>query len=73
MTLNGSNVCAVIDGKAGINIDDKMKFRMDFDKVHFFDKETEIRLRYEDKKPIDLNAQPIGIKRVKKLEVIEEE
>lgn len=65
MNLNNSNVCAVIDGKAGIRIGDKMKMAINPDKIHFFDPETHLRLRYEKGKPINLETQPYGIKRLK--------
>ncbi|WP_084301384.1 ABC transporter ATP-binding protein [Haploplasma modicum] len=65
MNLNNSNVCAVIDGKAGIRIGDKMKMAINPAKIHFFDPETHLRLRYEKGQPINLETQPYGIKRLK--------
>lgn len=65
MTLNDSSICAVVDGKAGINIGDKMTMSFDTTKMHFFDPETHLRLRYEKGKPINLEEQPHGIKRIK--------
>lgn len=65
MTLNESNVCAIVDGKAGIQIGDKMQLSLDPSKMHFFDVETELRLRYEKGKPINFDLQPHGIKRLK--------
>ena len=65
MTLNDSNVCAVIDGKAGIQIGQKLSMSLDPSKIHFFDVETELRLRYEKGQPIDFDKQPHGIKRLK--------
>jgi len=65
MTLNDSNVCAVVDGKAGIQIGQKLSMSLDPSKIHFFDVETELRLRYEKGQPIDFDKQPHGIKRLK--------
>lgn len=73
MTLNDSNVCAVVDARAGIQIGDKMKMSFDPAKMHFFDVETELRLRYEKGKPIDFDKQPHGIKRLKFKTEAEEE
>ena len=46
MTLNEANICAVVDGKAGIQIGDKMRLSLDTSKIHFFDPETHLRLKY---------------------------
>jgi len=73
MTLNDSNICAVVDARAGIQIGDKMKMSFDPAKMHFFDVETELRLRYEKGKPIDFDKQPHGIKRLKFKTEAEEE
>ncbi|MDY0277542.1 MAG: sn-glycerol-3-phosphate ABC transporter ATP-binding protein UgpC [Acholeplasma sp.] len=63
--LNGNNVCAVVNAKTGIHIGDKLKLSLDPKKVHFFDVHTELRLRYENGKPISLDDQHHGIKRLK--------
>jgi len=73
MTLNDSNVCAVVDGKAGIQIGEKLTMSLDPAKMHFFDVDTELRLRYEKGKPIDFEKQPHGIKRLKFASKVEEE
>ena len=73
MTLNDSNVCAVVDGKAGIQIGEKLTMSFDPAKMHFFDVDTELRLRYEKGKPIDFEKQPHGIKRLKFAPKVEEE
>ena len=73
MTLNDSNVCAVVDGKAGIQIGEKLTMSLDPAKMHFFDVDTELRLRYEKGKPIDFEKQPHGIKRLKFAPKVEEE
>lgn len=73
MTLNDSNICAVVDARTGIQIGDKMKMSFDPAKMHFFDVETELRLRYEKGKPIDFDKQPHGIKRLKFKTEAEEE
>ncbi|HHT55273.1 MAG TPA: sn-glycerol-3-phosphate ABC transporter ATP-binding protein UgpC [Acholeplasma sp.] len=73
MTLNDSNVCAVVDGKAGIQIGEKLSMSLDPAKMHFFDVDTELRLRYEKGKPIDFEKQPHGIKRLKFAPKVEEE
>lgn len=65
MTLNGENVCSVINAKTGIRIGDKIKVSFDPNKIHFFDTETHLRLRYEREKPIALESQYHGIKRIK--------
>jgi multiple sugar transport system ATP-binding protein len=42
--INGSNVIASINARAGVRIGDKMKLTLDMHKVHFFDPESEQRL-----------------------------
>ncbi len=65
-TLNGSSVVASVDARAGIQIGQKLKLAFDMNKIHFFDPETEIRLRYENDKPISLRAmlEKIGDQRM---------
>jgi len=43
-SVNGSNVCASINARAGVRIGDKMKLALDMHKCHFFDPESELRL-----------------------------
>ena len=43
-SVNGSNVCASINARAGVRIGDKMKLALDMHKCHFFDPESEQRL-----------------------------
>ncbi|VEU81136.1 maltodextrin ABC transporter ATP-binding protein [Haploplasma axanthum] len=64
-TLNESNVCAVVNAKTGIQMGNQLELALDPEKVHFFDIETDLRLRYENGKPISLEDQPHGIKRLK--------
>lgn len=65
-TLNNSSVVASVDARAGIQIGQKLKLAFDMNKIHFFDPETEIRLRYENGKPISLRAmlEKIGDQRM---------
>jgi multiple sugar transport system ATP-binding protein len=46
--VNGSNICASIDARAGIHIGDKMTLALDMNKCHFFNPETEQRLVIEE-------------------------
>ncbi len=41
MSLNGSNVCASVDGRADIKIGDQITLAMDMNKCHFFDAKDE--------------------------------
>ncbi|HHW79471.1 MAG TPA: sn-glycerol-3-phosphate ABC transporter ATP-binding protein UgpC [Acholeplasmataceae bacterium] len=65
-TLNGASVVASVDARAGIQIGQKLNLAFDMNKIHFFDPETEIRLRYENGKPISLRAmlEKIGDQRM---------
>lgn len=52
-SVNGSNVCASINARAGVRIGDKMKLALDMHKCHFFDPESELRLvLIEDSRPV---------------------
>lgn len=56
-SVNGSNVCASINARAGVRIGDKMKLALDMHKCHFFDPETEQRLvLIEDDRPVAKKA-----------------
>ncbi len=50
--INGHNVCASINARAGVHIGDKMKLAFDMNKVHFFNPETEQVMRLEEVKPV---------------------
>lgn len=55
-TINGHNVVASINARAGVRIGDKMKLALDMNKCHFFNPEDEQRLvlieeEYQAKKP----------------------
>lgn len=41
MSINGSSVCASVDGRADIKIGDKIDLAIDMNKCHFFDGKTE--------------------------------
>jgi len=43
-TVNGHNVCASINARAGVRIGDKMKLALDMHKCHFFNPENDQRL-----------------------------
>ncbi|PKK94263.1 MAG: sugar ABC transporter ATP-binding protein [Tenericutes bacterium HGW-Tenericutes-6] len=45
--INGNNVCASINARAGVHIGDKMKLAFDMNKVHFFDPSTEQVLKID--------------------------
>ena len=49
--INGHNVCASINARAGVHIGDKMKLAFDMNKVHFFNPETEQVMKLEEVKP----------------------
>lgn len=52
-TVNGSNICASINARAGVRIGDKMKLALDMHKCHFFNPEDEQRLiLIEDDRPV---------------------
>ena len=52
-TINGNNVCASINARAGVRIGDKMKLALDMNKCHFFNPEDEQRLvLIEDDRPV---------------------
>ncbi len=52
-TINGSDVCASINARAGVRIGDKMKLALDMNKCHFFNPENEQRLLLiEDDRPV---------------------
>ena len=52
-TVNGSDVCASINARAGVRIGDKMKLALDMNKCHFFNPENEQRLLLiEDDRPV---------------------
>jgi len=61
-TINDSNVCAVIKSNTIIKMGDKVELAIDPEKIHFFDIQTGLRLRYENEKPISLAEQSEGIK-----------
>ena len=47
MTMNDSNICAIVDARQIIHIGDELKVSLDTSKFHFFDIHTGLRLRYE--------------------------
>jgi multiple sugar transport system ATP-binding protein len=49
--INGHNVCASINARAGVHIGDKMKLAFDMNKVHFFNPENELVMKLEEVKP----------------------
>jgi multiple sugar transport system ATP-binding protein len=59
-SVNGSNVCASINARAGVRIGDKMKLALDMHKCHFFDPESELRLVLNE------SSQPVVKKAPKK-------
>ena len=44
-SVNGSNICAVVNARANIGIGDEMKLALDMNKAHFFNPETELVLK----------------------------
>ena len=50
--INGNNVCASINARAGVHIGDKMKLAFDMNKSHFFNPETEQVLRLLEDAPV---------------------
>ena len=51
-TINGNNICASINARAGVRIGDKMKLAFDMNKSHYFNPENEQRLvLIEDDRP----------------------
>jgi multiple sugar transport system ATP-binding protein len=48
--INGHNVCASINARAGVHIGDKMKLAFDMNKVHFFNPETELVMTFDETK-----------------------
>lgn len=50
--INEDSVCAIINARAGVRIGDKMKLAIDMNKCHFFDPETENRLKQDLNKGI---------------------
>ncbi|CCV64509.1 ABC-type transport system, ATPase component [Alteracholeplasma palmae J233] len=66
MQLNNYNVCASIKARAGVKMNDEIELLMDTTKIYFFDPETQLRLRYENDKPISLSDQPKGLKKNRK-------
>jgi multiple sugar transport system ATP-binding protein len=47
-SVNGSNICAVVNARANIGIGDDMKLAIDMNKAHFFNPETELVLKLKD-------------------------
>ena len=62
-TINGNNVCASINARAGVRIGDKMKLALDMNKCHFFNPEDEQRLvLIEDDRPVKKAAKKEEVK-----------
>ena len=62
-TINGNNVCASINARAGVRIGDKMKLALDMNKCHFFNPEDEQRLvLIEDDRPVRKAAKKEEVK-----------
>lgn len=62
-TINGHNVCASINARAGVRIGDKMKLALDMNKCHFFNPEDEQRLvLIEDDRPVRKAAKKEEVK-----------
>jgi multiple sugar transport system ATP-binding protein len=49
--VNGNNICAVVNARAGVHIGDKMRLALDMNKCHFFDPESEQRLISSEAQP----------------------
>ncbi|MDI6452942.1 ABC transporter ATP-binding protein [Peloplasma aerotolerans] len=49
--VNGNNICAVVNARAGVHIGDKMRLALDMHKCHFFDPESEQRLVSSEAQP----------------------
>jgi len=62
-TINGNNVCASINARAGVRIGDKMRLALDMNKCHFFNPEDEQRLvLIEEDRPVRKQAKKEEVK-----------
>lgn len=62
-TVNGNNVCASINARAGVRIGDKMRLALDMNKCHFFNPEDEQRLvLIEEDRPVRKQAKKEEVK-----------
>jgi len=66
-TVNGHNVCASINARAGVRIGDKMRLALDMNKCHFFNPEDEQRLVFDENDRINKKVP----KKAKAIEVEE--
>ena len=62
-SINGNNVCASINARAGVRIGDKMRLALDMNKCHFFNPENEQRLvLIEEDRPVRKQAKKEEVK-----------
>ncbi|MGN7117414.1 ABC transporter ATP-binding protein [Lysinibacillus odysseyi] len=59
--INNENFVARIDSQANISVNDSIPLFIDMDKVHFFDKESEMRIAFEKKSVENIPNETIVI------------